>query len=416
MRRIVAVTLLLAACGCQSYREIIRNAQAERRMQLDVVQSLPRPVIDAAVLAAEQPFAGTCRIGRVSVQFPRGLQTLAEDLAGHLHGMYGFVEERTAVPWAFDLHVRLVRVDAAPGTASGDGVSLDGSICRVCLFVVTGDESLDALMRVNALYPYSFVHEMTELSLICPEGGASPLLVDAEIGDRRVINGTRWLREGLANYAGERVTRAYCGADPTEIIHDRPYSALHDGGHMLTDWSDFSNRFRGGRFQATYYNAALGVILEVVRRHGEDGLRHFVDELRRQEFADGRAISRLFEEHFGQTPTRFARSLRVPFLGIDPRDLTRARALNYGIDAPGGVIVQRTRLFSPAREADLQPDDAILACNGQTVRNATELERALVEQVDAEVTLTVWRNGEVHQVTLTPTTRPTLDVTEESWL
>ena len=414
---LISTAVALLACGCESRLHQLKRVQAQRRIQLDVVQSFHPPVVDALALAKEQPFAGTAASGRVSVRYPLGMQPLAEEIARQIDGMYGFVQRRTSVRWAFDITVSLVRVDEIPAASVGDRARLIPDGIGVNLFVPVEDETLDGIIRSNQLYPYSFVHEVTELSLICPEGGRSPVLVDAMINDNLIIGDTRWFREGLANYAGEIVTRDYCHAGHNEITHSRPYAALHDAGHMLAQWNAFSNNYQEDRFATTYYNAALGMILEIVRRRGEPGLQALLDDLGREDLANGSAIARLMKRHVGHGPSELVRATTVPFLGIDPRDLTVARAKNLGILAQGGVIVQKTRLFSPARTAGLQASDVITMCDGRNVHNASELERALVaEGVGQPVELTLWRAGRQQTITLTPIERPQLDLIEERLL
>ena len=417
MRGGLLAALAVLAVGCRSYSESLKRLQVERRIQLDVVQSFRPPTVDAATLAREQPFAGTAGAGRVKASYPLGLERLAGELASQIDGMYGFVEQHTGIPLSFDVAVFLVRVDEDPAASVGDRLQVVGGKCSVCLFVPVDDETVAGVVRCNRLFPYSFVHEMTELSLICPAEGRSPLLVDAVMDDKQIIHGTRWLREGLACYTAEIVTRDYCHADRGELMHRRPYAALHDAGHLLTQWSAFSNRFMEDRYEKTYYSAALGMVLEIIRRKGEDGLRQMVDDLAKEDLADGAAITRLMKQRVGLSPTELAASVEVPLLGIDPRDLTTARARGLGVEAAEGVIVLRTRPFSPAREAGLLPNDVILECNGQLVADASELERRLVGAgAGAPVQLGIWRAGQRQQITAKPVPRPRLEFTEEGWL
>jgi len=413
----VMLLVLLAALGCESNRERLKRLQLERRIQMEVVQSFRPPVVDAIALAEEQPFAGSVRSGRVLVRHPAGMARLAREVAEKIAGMYGFVERHTGVRWSFGVVTELIRVDEAPAVIVGDRVELADGNCRVRLFVPADDETFDAVVRSNPLFPYSFVHEMTELSLACPASGRNPLLLDVEMDDKRIINHTRWFREGIANYAGELVTRDYCGAGHREIIHKRPFAAVHDAGHMLDQWNGFSNRFQEGRYEKTYYNAALGVILQVVRLKGEAALRRMLEDLDKEILANGAAIERAMVRHVGMTPAQLARGITVPFIGIEPRDLTGARAKNLGIDAPCGVVVLKTRLFSPARKCGLESNDAIVMSNGRPVQSSSHLERLLMEHgIGTPMRLTVWRAGRRIMVSVKPVRRPRLDLLEESWL
>ncbi len=57
---------------------------------------------------------------------------------------------------------------------------------------------------------------------------------------------------------------------------------------------------------------------------------------------------------------------------------------------------------SPADAAGLQVNDLIMTFNGAPVQDYEQLQNLTAQHLDEEITLTVWRNGETQQVTLTP--------------
>lgn len=61
---------------------------------------------------------------------------------------------------------------------------------------------------------------------------------------------------------------------------------------------------------------------------------------------------------------------------------------------------------SPATQAGLQPGDLVLAFNGNPINTREELQSITREHLDQEVTLTVWRDGALLDVALTPRGAP----------
>ena len=61
---------------------------------------------------------------------------------------------------------------------------------------------------------------------------------------------------------------------------------------------------------------------------------------------------------------------------------------------------------SPAEAAGLQPIDLIVAFNGEALADYEHLQELTSQHLDEAVTLTVWRNGEEIEVTLTPRSAP----------
>ncbi len=61
---------------------------------------------------------------------------------------------------------------------------------------------------------------------------------------------------------------------------------------------------------------------------------------------------------------------------------------------------------SPAQAAGLQTGDLIVAFNGESVADYQQLQQLTSQNLDQNVTLTVWRNGETQQVSLTPRSNP----------
>jgi len=83
----------------------------------------------------------------------------------------------------------------------------------------------------------------------------------------------------------------------------------------------------------------------------------------------------------------------IGFVEFTP--LTSQLAEQLGVRADrGGVVVSRMRRNSPAFQAGLEPLDVVLAFNGQTVTDASQLQRLVQDaKIGAPATFRVFRNG-----------------------
>lgn len=81
-----------------------------------------------------------------------------------------------------------------------------------------------------------------------------------------------------------------------------------------------------------------------------------------------------------------------PWIGISTRNLTRLEARQLGLDVDYGVIVMEIVAGSPAERAGLEPMDIIVALEGDSVTNISELQQLIYRyKVGQKVTLTVYR-------------------------
>ncbi|MBQ8237358.1 MAG: trypsin-like peptidase domain-containing protein [Oscillospiraceae bacterium] len=88
-----------------------------------------------------------------------------------------------------------------------------------------------------------------------------------------------------------------------------------------------------------------------------------------------------------------------PYIGVSIYDVS-AEAQGYGI--PAGAAIQAVSENGPAQAAGLQAGDVITACNGTAVSGSAELKEQVSGcQVGDELTLTVYRQGQTMDLTLT---------------
>ena len=90
-----------------------------------------------------------------------------------------------------------------------------------------------------------------------------------------------------------------------------------------------------------------------------------------------------------------------PGIGISVVTITDAfKYLNPGV--PEGVVVYSVTKNGPGHKAGLQVDDIITECDGKKIEdNDTFISMIRAKGVGGKVTVKVWRNGEVIDVTIT---------------
>lgn len=88
-------------------------------------------------------------------------------------------------------------------------------------------------------------------------------------------------------------------------------------------------------------------------------------------------------------------------MGVQIQTVDAQTAKRIGLNDIKGVMISGV-VGAPAEEAGLQPDDVILAVNGESVNESNLLqERVAMFRPDDEVSLTIWRSGETFERVLT---------------
>ena len=92
-----------------------------------------------------------------------------------------------------------------------------------------------------------------------------------------------------------------------------------------------------------------------------------------------------------------------PWLGVGVADVNPAIAAEMGLTARSGVVITSVEPGGPAQQADMEPDDVIVALGGQEVTNLRDLQRILRIDFEPgnETTVTVARDGREREFQLT---------------
>ncbi len=90
------------------------------------------------------------------------------------------------------------------------------------------------------------------------------------------------------------------------------------------------------------------------------------------------------------------------WLGVQIQNVTDDIAESLGLDGAHGAIIAEAQEDGPARKAGLRSGDTILAVDGTEVKGPRELSKIIAAyDPDARVDITVWRDGETQDVTVT---------------
>jgi serine protease Do len=90
------------------------------------------------------------------------------------------------------------------------------------------------------------------------------------------------------------------------------------------------------------------------------------------------------------------------WLGVRIDEITEENVKDYGLDAPRGVGIDSVLPGQPAAQAGLRAKDVILEVDGRAIASPRELQRVIsVTPVGTPVRISVWRDGQPEQLTVT---------------
>lgn len=97
--------------------------------------------------------------------------------------------------------------------------------------------------------------------------------------------------------------------------------------------------------------------------------------------------------------------VKRPYIGISGADVTETYSAYYNL--PVGIYIAQIQSDGPAKDSDLKIGDVILKFNGETVETMSQLNKKKNEcKIGDEVTLTVSRDGQEHDVKITLIEQP----------
>jgi len=106
-----------------------------------------------------------------------------------------------------------------------------------------------------------------------------------------------------------------------------------------------------------------------------------------------------------------------PWMGVTGQPLTRELAQGFGVDRPGGVVLNQVHPMSPAALAGLELGDVILSFNDHEVLDPAGLRfRVATAKIGSQASLKVLRDGKPEDITITLVAAPENPPREETLL
>lgn len=397
--------LIVCASGCRGFNRAATKAFFHDRYfaKLTSGTQIERSVFRFSEEDIEKAgFLGPASAGEVEVFYQGPLESEAARLAGDMDAIISAAREQTGFDICYRLRIYLFRVDVLPQHVAFRVESdHENRVFSAPAFVEAGAETAESTLFFPA-HPFLMLHELTELTLVSPEG---PYAVAPDLGwgPFRIVNGTRWFRDGYASYVGfvgAEFAREELGLD---VYNDRlkwgaagvrPLMSLVAVGERLFKWHQFSSE----QMDRLQYDASLGLFLVMRHRFGEDKMRELAAGLKDLQRPDGAALVDFVREVTGEDPVKLVEDLYFPLTGLKLEHLSPAEAERKGLATRTAVTVTEVAGDSPAAAAGLEAGDIIRTANLRPVNTFFDIEYAFIESMpDGEVALSVERDGEMHE-------------------
>ena len=212
----------------------------------------------------------------------------------------------------------------------------------------------------------------------------------------RLLNYTRWFREGLGNYA------SYLTYKMTSLkvkdwhpgkkwaIWSNPFSSLRKTGKDLFRWHQYSP----GSLDFDNYNASLGLFLVLTDRFGQDAVRRIVFEVKGQRYLNGADLIAVINRTLKTDVEKLVENFCFPQTGLTTVPLTEAIARNEDIKVKEGLFVETVEPNSLSDRAGFKGKDVILGIGGKSIRNDLDFELAIFEFLEEQnAQVAIWRKG-----------------------
>ena len=411
MRR--SLLVLLALClvqvtGCASFNKAVskRVYKKGKTKSAGVTLGGTRTYRLSSSDLKDRPFEDQMKLGRVTVQHQQGLGDQAECLAKKIDELIIEVEDRTGLEMTVSPKIYLIRLDEIPQSFNIDIDVNEPNELPVAMFAEAGNEDCHTILAHNRLVPYGLIHELVEVSISSPHGRKAGRVLGELHWNWLVFRGsvrnyTRWFRDGFANYAGliahehmcrdgELAGSAVCDAGQV-WVHQHPFSSLGRVGKRLFSWHQRS----GHRHNEEYYNAALGLLLLIRERFGQDGIRRIVEEIGNHDFLNGRDLVRITNQALDTDIMELAEEFEFPQMGLQTQSVKKALVLNENLGVENGLFVESVEPNSLADQAGIKMGDVLVEADGRPLSGLLDLELALFDALDRDtVAVSLWRRDE----------------------
>jgi hypothetical protein len=348
-------------------------------------------------------FEGTVETEDANVIYQFGLEEQARQIADQINELTSHIESSAGLKIRYATRVYLLRQERIPENYEIRFKSEPG-IFTMPLFVSAGDESCHAIVERNLGYPELLAHEIVEMSLIFhkPPGVVLPD-VEGELFflKPKMLNYTRWFREGFAEYAGVLAHQIVRSRPPDEystvnlVVLSSPFSVLSSVGRKLFRWHQYSGPIN----KDEYYDAALGLFLLITDKFGTDAVKDIVAQMNNFDYLDGRDLINCVNKALNTDVEVLVENFHFPDIGCKLTPLTRATVLNEDLNVTQGLYASAVEPNSLANRAGIKDKDVILKLGDEPVLNNLQFERILLKLLDRRtVDITIWRKDDGRMV------------------
>jgi len=392
------------------------------------------PVVKSYIVASSRKhellkdaqFAGTLKKGNVEVLYQAGLQGQANHIAKLTDRTFSHIEKSTGFQFqtSYDsfFTIYLLRTDANFWDC-GKIVTTPGNSLGVILLVRTGKDSCESIISNNSVSNSTFVHEIIEGSLIFRKRGTAIEgdYIKKEFGfiNRKVLNYTRWFREGFSTYCAYLAHEAITSDsrfDKNKVSHAmllngfplHPFSSLTKIGKDLFSWHYFSsfppetrlspNMPNPQKVITDYYDASFGLFLLIRDKFGEDAIYQIIRGIDTLEYADGPALIELTNTILDTDIKQLIEDFHFPQTGLYMEPLFPGVAERKGLGISEGLLVTIVESGSPAEKAGIRKNDVIYRINDKDIKANLDFELAIYQLMSHQsVTVNILRveEGEV---------------------
>ncbi len=379
-------------------------------------------------LLKDTQFAGTTRVGNIQVLYQEGLQNQADCIANLTYKSFSHILKSTGFRTSSaNRTMYLLFSDSTPRDVS-QIVWTPDNVLGVILFAQSVDDSCESIISKNSHFPFNLVHEIIEGSLLFRKEGTAIQhdYIRKEFGfiNRKVLNYTRWFREGFASYcaylAHEAIT-SDSSFDKNQVSqamllngsHQHPFSALSKIGKDLFTWHQFSSFPKETRRSpnlpnpqktiSDYYDGSFGLFLLIRDKFGADSIHRIIQGIDTLENADGPALIELTNKILDTDIEQLVEDSQFPQTGLYMEPL-----FFYSLGKPElkelsvyeGLVVTVVEPGSPAEKAGIRKGDVIYRINDKEIKANLDFEFAIYQLMDQQsVTVNILRDKDVKVIT-----------------
>jgi hypothetical protein len=379
-------------------------------------------------LLKDAQFAGTKKAGNIQVLYQEGLQNQADCIANLTYKSFSRILKSTGFRTSTaNRTLYLLRSDSTPQDVS-QIVWTPDNVLGVILLAQTGEDSCEAIISHNSVFPFGFVHEIIEGSILFRKEGTAIEhdYIRKEFGfiNRKVLNYTRWFREGFSTYCAYLAHEAITSDsrfDTNQVSRAmllngfclHPFSTLTKVGKDLFTWHQFSifpqenlrspNLPNPQKTISNYYDASFGFFILIRDKFGADSIHRIIRGIDTLKYADGPALIELTNKILDTDIEQLVEDFHFPQTGLYMEPLffySLGKSELKELSVSEGLYVTVVEPGSPAEKAGIRKGDIIYRINDKDIKANLDFEFAIYHLMDQQsVTVNILRDKDVEVIT-----------------